>query len=59
MGGDLSFGFRSGLDAHTTGKRPALRLASIFYDNGYNALAVCFDPLVLVVMLLLPSLDPL
>jgi hypothetical protein len=44
----------------TIGKCPALRLVSRFYRSGYNALAVCFDRLVLAVMLpLLPSLDPL
>jgi hypothetical protein len=58
VGGDLSFGSRSGLDAHTIGKYPALRLVSRLYHNGYNALDVYFRHLVLVVMLLLPSLTP-
>jgi len=46
-------------DDRTTDKRPAFPLVSRLYRIGYNALVV-FVRLVLVVMLpLLPSVDPL
>jgi len=54
----LTWSFGKLLTYRTIGKRPAFRLVSRFYRNGYSALEGCCYRRLVLLVLLLPSLTP-